>query len=70
MEIDFSAIARMALKKRIPTKEQLESQVLACVKERTKKWGINWQFDIAEARSKMNRHYVKINVDNEKYKLI
>lgn len=71
VEIDFSAIARTALKKRIPTKEQLESQVLACVKERSQKGvKINWQFDITAARSKMNRHYAKINADNEKYKLI
>jgi len=69
VEMDFSAIARTALKKRIPTKEQLEKQVFACVKERTRKGiKINWQFDITAARSKMNRHYVKLNADNEKYK--
>ena len=69
VEIDFSAIARTALKKRIPTKDQLEKQVFACVKESTRKGiKIDWQFDISSARSKMNRHYVKSNAVNEKYK--
>jgi len=36
-EIEFSAIARACLNKRIPTKEQLEKQVLKYVKEREKK---------------------------------
>jgi len=70
VEIDFSAIARTALNKRIPTKEQLEKQVFACVKERQKSQiKINWQFDITAARSKMNRHYVKLNADNAKFKI-
>lgn len=67
-EIDFSAIARTALNKRIPTKEQLEKQVFACVKEREKKKiKINWKFDLTAARRKMNRHYSKINPDNLKF---
>lgn len=70
VEIDFSAIARTALKKRIPTKEQLEKQIFACVKERQQKEiKINWQFDITAARTKMNRHYGKINDSNEKFQL-
>lgn len=71
VEIDFSAIARTALNKRIPTKEQLEKQVFACIKEREQSQiKINWQFDITAARSKMNRHYLKLNEANEKFKLI
>lgn len=71
VEIDFSAIARTALKQRIPTKEQLEKQIFACVKERVHQGiKINWQFDITAARSKMNRHYEKLNQDNTKFKLI
>lgn len=71
VEIDFSAIARTALKQRIPTKEQLEKQIFACVKERVRQGiKINWQFDITAARSKMNRHYEKLNQDNLKFKLI
>lgn len=69
-EIEFSAIARACLKVRIPSKELLEKQVLACVKERQdKQIKINWQFSITNARKAMNRHYTKVNPVNEKYKL-
>jgi len=61
-EIEFSAIARQCLKTRIPTKEELDKQVLTCVKERQdKQIKINWQFDITVARSKMSRHYEAVN---------
>ena len=66
-EIEFSAIARQCLNKRIPTKDELEKQVLACVKERQeKKIKINWQFSITDARKKMKRHYEKVNSLNKK----
>ena len=56
---------------KVPTKEQLEKQIFACVKERVSKGiKINWQFDITAARNKMNRHYEKLNQDNVKFKLI
>lgn len=67
VEIEFSAVARCCLNARIPTKEQVEKQVLAFFKEREKKEiKINWQFDITQARKKMKKHYVKINPKNEK----
>lgn len=67
VEIEFSAVARCCLNARIPTKEQVEKQVLAFFKEREKKEiKINWQFDITQARKKMKKHYVKINTKNEK----
>jgi len=67
-EIEFSAIARACLKQRIPTKEILENEVYACVNEREKKQiKINWQFSITDARRKLNRHYKKVNSDNEKF---
>jgi len=69
VEMEFSAIARTCLNKRIPTKEGLERQGLACVKEREKKKiKINWRFDVTHARRKMNRHYAKVNGDNLKFK--
>jgi len=68
VETEFSAIARTCLKKRIPTKEELETQILACVKEREKKKiKINWKFDVTHARRKMNRHYLKLNSANQKF---
>jgi len=69
IEIEFSAIARQCLKRRIPTIEQLEEEVLALVKERSeKKIKIHWQFSIESARSKMNRHYRSVFADNCQYK--
>lgn len=69
-EIEFSAIARACLKKRIPTKQLLEQQVLDCVKERQEKQiKINWQFSLTDARKKLNKHYVKVNPVNQKYKV-
>ena len=68
IEIEFSALARQCLNDRIPTQELLEKKVLALIKEREKKKiKINWQFTINKARSKMNRHYEKINPVNSKY---
>jgi hypothetical protein len=69
IEIEFSAIARQCLNRRIPTIEQLETEVLAIVKERNdKKIKINWQFSIEVARDKMNRHYQAVRADNLKLK--
>lgn len=68
-EIEFSAIARFCLNKRIPAKEQLEKQVLTYVKERQQKHiKVDWQFSITDARKKLNRHYAKVNSENLKYK--
>ena len=67
IEIEFSAISRLCLDRRIPSKEQLEKEVLAIVKERSdKQVKINWQFSIETAREKLNRHYQKVNEKNTK----
>jgi hypothetical protein len=69
IEIEFSAIARQCLNRRIPTIEQVETAVLTIVKERNdKKIKINWQFSIEVARDKMNRHYQAVRTDNLKLK--
>ena len=40
----------------------------ACVKEREKKQiKANWQFAITDARKKLNKHYKKVNSENEKF---
>lgn len=65
IEIEFSAISRLCLDRRIPSKEQLEKEVLAIIKERSEKQvKINWQFSIEAAREKLNRHYNKVNEKN------
>lgn len=68
IEIEFSAISRLCLDRRIPSQAQLEKEVLAIVKERTEKQiKIDWQFSVEKARKKLNRHYETVNSDNSKY---
>jgi hypothetical protein len=69
IEIEFSALSRQCLDRRIPTQERLEKEVLALVKERAeKKIKINWQFSLEAAREKLNSHYTRVNIENAKYK--
>ena len=69
IEIEFSAISRLCLARRIPTQAELEKEVLAIVKERVEKQvKIDWQFSIEKARKKLNRHYEQVNQENIKYK--
>lgn len=57
-EIELSAISKQCLDRRIPTQEQLEREVLACVKERNaQKMTITWRFTTTDARKKLHRHY-------------
>jgi len=68
VEIEFSAISRLCLNRRISTKENLEREVMSIVKEREEKGiKINWEFSIETARTKLNRHYKKVNPENDKY---
>lgn len=68
IEIEFSAISRLCLARRIPSKEMLAKEVLAVVKERSEKQiKINWQFSLETAREKLNRHYKNVNEENAKY---
>src|SRR5438093_11762775 len=62
IEIEFSALARQCLDRRIPSQEQLSKEVLALVKERNdKQIKINWQFSIEVARKKLNSSYTVVN---------
>ena len=69
IEIEFSAIARQCLHRRIPTIERLAREVLAIVQERDA-WRIKitWQFSISVARDKMNSHYQRVHPENSKLK--
>lgn len=68
IEIEFSVVSRLCLNRRIASKEELEKEVLAIAKERSEKAvKINWQFSIESARTKLNRHYEKVNSENTKY---
>ncbi|MCA1617174.1 MAG: IS630 family transposase [Acidobacteria bacterium] len=69
IEIEFSAIARQCLQRRIASKAELEREVLSLVKERAAKAiKIEWQFSIQAARTKLNRHYEQVQADNVRYK--
>ena len=68
IEIEFSALARLCLNRRIPTLDQLEQEVSALISERrSRKVKINWQFSIQSARTKLNSHYVKVHPANTKF---
>jgi hypothetical protein len=69
IEIEFSALSRQGLDRRIPTIEKLEQEILTLVAERSaKEIKINWQFSLQSARSKFNTHYSAIQPDNKKFK--
>lgn len=69
IEIEFSALSRQCLNRRIPTIEELTREILALVVERDRKRiKIDWQFSVQSARNKLNRHYADVNVANEKFK--
>lgn len=71
IEIEFSALSKQCLNRRIATKEKLAAQIEAIIKERNEQQiKINWQFSIQLARTKLNKHYTSVNNTNTKFKLI
>ncbi len=70
IEIEFSALSRLCLKRRIPTLEQLEREIMTIINERhEKRIKIHWQFTVDAARGKLNRHYRKVNLANQQYQI-
>ncbi|HNS04190.1 MAG TPA: transposase [Anaerolineae bacterium] len=68
IEIEFSAIARACLDRRIPTIDMPTTEVLAIVQERgAKRIKLNWQFSIPAARQKLNSHDRQVVPENEKF---
>ncbi len=69
IECEFAVITRLCLNRRIPTMEQLGTEVLALLDERSRKQiTITWQFSLQAARTKLNTHYTRVQPQNEKYK--
>ena len=65
IELEFSALARLCLDRRIPSLAQLELEVLALVRERhDQRIKIHWQFSIQAARTKLASHYHAVNPAN------
>ena len=70
IEIEFSALARECLHRRIPAQDLLEREVLTLLKERaTRGIKINWQFSLTKAREKLNAHYTRVQAQNNQYQL-
>ena len=68
IEIEFSALARQCLNRRIPTIEKLESEVMAIIADRNqKRIKINWQFSLETCREKLNARYSVVNDANSKF---
>jgi len=68
IEIEFSALSRQCLSRRIATRVELTGEVMALIKEReAEAVKIEWQFSIESARGKLNRHYRQVNADNARY---
>jgi transposase len=69
IEIEFSALSKQCLNRRVASKKELDRELMAIVKEReAKKVKIDWQFSIQSAREKLNRYYSQVNTDNAQYK--
>jgi len=69
IEIEFSALSKQCLSRRIADKQELEKEITAIVKEREEKGiKIDWQFSMESARNKLNRHYQQVNAENAQYK--
>lgn len=68
IEIEFSALTRLCLNRRIPTFTELEAEVMAFMAERDRKRiKINWQFSLQAARKKLNSHYSTVNAENKSF---
>lgn len=68
IELEFSALSRQCLNRRISTQDELEKQVLAWSAERSQRQiKIKWQFTVEKSRETLNKQYVKVNAVNNKY---
>ena len=69
IEIEFSALSRQCLNRRISSIGELSNEVIAYFKERSNNGiKINWQFSRETARQKLNRRYSNVNPENQKFK--
>ena len=67
IEIEFSAIVKQCLSRRISSRAELGREVIAIIKEREEKAiKIDWQFSLEAARTKLNKHYEQVLAENLK----
>lgn len=69
IEIEFAALSKQCLERRIPDEAKLRSEVLAIVQERRdKRLKIDWQFSVEKARVKLKTRYDEVRADTQKCK--
>jgi len=65
IEIEFSALAKQCLDRRLATQEKLNAEIQALVTKRQQQGIlIHWQFSLESARNKFSRHYHNIYAAN------
>jgi len=68
IEIEFSALSRQCLNRRIPTKAELTREVLTFFEARTQNQvKLNWFFTLDDCREKLNSKYAIVNEQNIKF---
>ena len=68
IEVEFSALTRLCLNRRIASVSALEAEVLSFFEGRCLRGvKIDWQFSIGAARGKLNRHYRGVHEANGRY---
>ena len=61
-EIEFAALARQCLNRRLPTQAALEREAVAWMEQRNEKGvTVEWTFAHTKAREKLKRHYDLVN---------
>ena len=71
IEIEFSALTRLCLNQRIPTREKLETEIMAIIADRNRKRiKIDWQFSIGDCRDKLSTRYEVVNEANAKPEIV
>lgn len=61
-EIEFSALSRQCLNRRIGTREELEKEIKAWERTRNEeRVGCDWQFTLDDARIKLKKLYPNIS---------
>lgn len=64
-ELEFAALVRQCLDRRLASHADLEREVLAWQDERNAAaTTIQWTFTLSEARQKLKRHYLAVNANN------
>lgn len=68
IEIEFSALARLCLNRRIPTMARLNTEVQSFFAQREQQQvKIEWMFTIDDCREKLNSKYAIVNDANKKF---